>query len=98
MSALVYFTLGTLLSRIEGRKRVKVFLMSVAALLTVSIGISRVYLGVHWPSDVLAGWTVGIFWSILSLMIASSLQSSGTIEQETEDNDMSRDKSALQNI
>jgi undecaprenyl-diphosphatase len=98
MSALVYFTLGTLLSRIEGRKRVKVFLMSVAALLTVSIGISRVYLGVHWPSDVLAGWTVGIFWSILSLMIASSLQSSGTIEQETEDNDMSHDTSALHNI
>ena len=98
MSALVYFTLGTLLSRIEGRKRVKVFLMSVAALLTVSIGVSRVYLGVHWPSDVLAGWTVGIFWSILSLMIASSLQSSGTIEQETDDNDMSHDKSALHNI
>lgn len=98
MSALVYFTLGTLLSRIEGRKRVKVFLMSVAALLTVSVGISRVYLGVHWPSDVLAGWTVGIFWSILSLMIASSLQSSGTIEQETDDNDISQDKSALHNI
>jgi len=84
MSALVYFTLGTLLSRVEKRKRVKIFLMSVATLLTVSIGISRVYLGVHWPSDVLAGWTVGVFWSILSLMVASSLQSSGDIEREGE--------------
>lgn len=82
MSALVYFTLGTLLSRIESRKRVKVFLLAIATLLTVSIGISRVYLGVHWPSDILAGWTVGIFWSILSLMVAASLQSSGNIEQE----------------
>lgn len=82
MSALVYFTLGALLSRVEKRKRVKVFLMSIATLLTVSIGISRVYLGVHWPSDVLAGWTVGIFWSILCLMLASQLQSSGGIEQE----------------
>ncbi|WP_394223206.1 phosphatase PAP2 family protein [Alteromonas gracilis] len=82
MSALVYFTLATLLSRVEKRKRVKIFLLSMAALLTVSIGISRVYLGVHWPSDVLAGWTVGVFWSILSLMVASSLQSSGDIEQE----------------
>ena len=61
--------------------------MSVATLLTVSIGISRVYLGVHWPSDVLAGWTVGVFWSILSLMVASSLQSSGDIEREGEEHE-----------
>jgi undecaprenyl-diphosphatase len=50
--------------------------------LTFLIGISRIYLGVHWPTDVLAGWCVGAAWATLCWRIALALQRSGTIESD----------------
>jgi len=46
----------------------------VAIALTLAVGMSRVYLGVHWPSDVLAGWIVGATWALLCSLIAWSIQ------------------------
>ena len=81
-SAIVYLTLGALLARAEGDRTVRIYLMAVPLLLTLLIGFSRIYLGVHWPSDVLAGWCVGATWAILCSWVARTLQRRRTIERE----------------
>lgn len=80
-SAITYLALGALLARAEEARRVRIFFMVVAIALTLAIGISRVYLGVHWPSDVLAGWCIGASWAALCSLLARALQQHHTIEQ-----------------
>lgn len=75
ISALVYLTLGALLARIVPRRRLKLYVMIVALTLTLLIGVSRVYLGVHWPTDVLAGWAAGAGWALLWWGLAERLGS-----------------------
>ena len=79
-SAVTFLTLGVLLARAEARRRVKLYLVGAATLLTLIVGCSRVYLGVHWPTDVLAGWAVGAAWALLCWTIAFWLQRRRTIE------------------
>jgi undecaprenyl-diphosphatase len=81
LSAVTYLTLGALLARVEPRRRVKAFLLGIAILLTIMIGLSRIYLGVHWPSDVLAGWCGGAAWAALCWFVALQLQRRGDIER-----------------
>ncbi len=77
MSAVVYLTLGALLARAQPDRRLKVFFGVLAVVLTLIVGASRVYLGVHWPSDVLAGWCVGAAWALVFWAIAGWLQRRG---------------------
>jgi undecaprenyl-diphosphatase len=84
LSAVTYLTLGALLSRIQERRRIKAFIMGLAVTLTLLVGMSRVYLGVHWPSDVLAGWTVGAAWACLCWFVALQLQRQGQVEKPGE--------------
>jgi len=84
MSAVTYLTLGALLARSQERKRVKAYFLMVAMFLTFAIGVTRVYLGVHWPTDVLAGWTAGAVWALLCWLTARWLQARQTLERETE--------------
>ena len=80
LSALVYLTLGVLLARTQSGPRVKAYIMLVSLALTLLVGISRVYLGVHWPTDVIAGWSLGAGWALLCWLAMLYLQSRNYIE------------------
>lgn len=59
LSAVLYLTLGVLLAEAQKNPRAQLYILAVAIALTLIVGLSRVYLGVHWPTDVLAGWSIG---------------------------------------
>ena len=70
MSAIVYLTLAALVARLIEKKRLKGYTLGVAVMLTLLVGVSRIYLGVHWPSDVLAGWSAGAAWALGCWLVA----------------------------
>lgn len=80
ISAVVYLTLGSLLAAIMPNLKLKIYVLSVALLLSVFVGISRIYLGVHYPTDVLAGWLAGLVWALVCWLFARWLQVHGKVE------------------
>jgi undecaprenyl-diphosphatase len=64
LSAATYLTLAMLVASLETRRRSKALAYGLAATLLLAVGVSRVYLGVHWPSDVVAGWCLGAAWAL----------------------------------
>lgn len=73
LSAVTYLTLGALLARTQQKRRLRAYILAAAVLLTLLIGASRVYLGVHWPTDVLAGWCLGAAWALACWFAATLL-------------------------
>jgi undecaprenyl-diphosphatase len=84
LAAAVYLTLGLVASRFVPRRRLRVLLIGVAVVVTGAVGFSRVYLGVHWPTDVAAGWAVGGAWALVCWCAAAWLQDYGVLEQDLE--------------
>jgi undecaprenyl-diphosphatase len=80
LSAVAYLTLGALLARLEQPLGVKAYVLALAIFTSVAVGVSRVYLGVHWPSDVLAGWVVGAVWASAWWSLVLWLQDRGKVE------------------
>lgn len=71
ISVATYFVLAIVLAGLVQRRRSRAMIHAVATLLILSIGFSRVYLGVHWPTDVLAGWALGATWAVVGWFLLS---------------------------
>jgi undecaprenyl-diphosphatase len=80
ISAVTFLTLGALLASGQTNRAMHAYLMGLAVFLTLIVGVSRVYLGVHWPTDVLAGWTAGAAWALVCWVLARRLHVGGTVE------------------
>jgi undecaprenyl-diphosphatase len=85
LSAVTYLTLGSLLARIMPDRASRIYVICIAVLLTFLIGLSRIYLGVHWPTDVLAGWCAGAAWAMLCWLIARWVLRRGTNDARSND-------------
>lgn len=75
MSAVVYLTLGGMLAAAQTQRRLKAFALGFAILLTLLVGFTRIYLGVHYPTDVLAGWALGAAWAMAWMVAAFAIKS-----------------------
>jgi undecaprenyl-diphosphatase len=83
-SAAVYLTLGALLMRIAQGRLAKYYCIAIAMLLTFLVGSSRVFLGVHYPTDVVAGWLIGMTWALLCWVVERTLERRAGLKREKE--------------
>jgi undecaprenyl-diphosphatase len=86
LAAVTYLTLGALIARTQERRRLRSYVLGGAILLTLIIGASRVYLGVHWPTDVLAGWCLGAAWALACWVAATWLTRLSSSERSSNEN------------
>lgn len=74
LSAIVYLTLGAMLAQLIERRRLKVYVLGVALLLSFLVGLTRVFLGVHYLTDVVGGWMAGLAWALLTALLARAVK------------------------
>jgi undecaprenyl-diphosphatase len=80
MSAAVYLTTGAMLSRLVKPMAQKIYFIAMSAFMTFLVGISRIYLGMHHPTDVVAGWIIGSYWAGVCWEVTTLMQRRGKVE------------------
>ena len=80
LSAVAYLTLGALLAGAQTERSMRLYVLGLAVILALAVGVSRIYLGVHWPTDVLGGWAAGTGWALLCWAVSRHLRERGRIE------------------
>lgn len=81
LSAVTFLTLGAVLAQLAPTRALRIFAISMAIFLTAIVGSSRIFMGVHYPSDVLAGWSLGAAWALLCSTVAMRLQRRGKVDR-----------------
>jgi undecaprenyl-diphosphatase len=74
LSAVTYLTLGALVARVLTRRRLKAYVLTVAFGLAGLVGLTRIYLGAHWTTDVVAGWSLGTAWAMACWLTAFGIE------------------------
>jgi undecaprenyl-diphosphatase len=70
LATVFYLSIGVMLTRAFPRRRFKMFVLGVGIVLAILVGLTRIYLGAHWASDVFAGWAVGAAWAMALWLVA----------------------------
>jgi undecaprenyl-diphosphatase len=84
-SAVIFLTLGALLMRVAKNRITKFYCMAIAMTATLLVGATRVYLGVHYPTDVLAGWLIGLSWALVCWLVERSLERRAGLRRERQE-------------
>ena len=86
----VWLVLGLLITRFTRSVKLKLFVLFFAVLIPIAVGVSRVFVGVHWMTDVIAGWSLGVAWAFGCYAVSGLLQDRHLVEQPEETTDQLR--------
>ena len=74
LSTVFYLTVAVMMTRAFPRRRLKAYVLGVGMAFALMVGLTRVYLGAHWASDVMAGWCVGAAWAMALWLVSYAVE------------------------